>query len=188
MKVDKILQQEQQANNQPKSNGNPSAPLNYPGTNPSSLYYGNQMPAAPTNQNAALYPTMNSYMDLDLTPSEIEIIERQQQQLYALQLAQTRPNEVATYANKSVIAPISGNSVGMKRAQVINGIREVILCKDADHKIGMRCKAINNGIFVVLVTQGSPASLAGLRFGDQILQVLDLSSFFFVVLKKLKST
>jgi len=169
MKVDKILQQEQQANAQPRSN--PSAPLAYPGTNPSSIYYNNQMPAAQTNQNAALYPTMNSYMGLDLTPSEIEIIERQQQQLNALQLAQTRPNEVATYANKSIIAPISGNSVGMKRAQVINGIREVILCKDADHKLGMRCKSINNGIFVVLVTQGSPASLAGLRFGDQILQV-----------------
>ena len=35
----------------------------------------------------------------------------------------------------------------------------------------MRCKAINNGMFIVLVTQDSPAALAGLRFGDQLLQV-----------------
>ena len=70
-----------------------------------------------------------------------------------------------------MIAPISGNSVGLKRAQVTNGIREVVLCKGKDDKVGMRCKSMNNGIFVVLVSSGSPAALAGLRFGDQLLQV-----------------
>lgn len=30
---------------------------------------------------------------------------------------------------------------------------------------------INKGIFVCLVMKGSPAALAGLRFGDQILQI-----------------
>jgi C-terminal processing protease CtpA/Prc len=32
-------------------------------------------------------------------------------------------------------------------------------------------RAINKGVFVCLVIKGSPAALAGLRFGDQILQV-----------------
>lgn len=165
MKVDKILQQEQPTTQHQPTNG----PLIYPGTNPSQLHYNAVQPTAPIG--ASLYPTMNSYMGLDLTASEMAIIERQQQQLANLQLAQSRPNEIATYANKHVVAPLSGSSVGLKRAQVTNGVREVVLCKDADHKIGMRCKSINNGIFIVLVTEGSPAAMAGLRFGDQLLQV-----------------
>ena len=32
-------------------------------------------------------------------------------------------------------------------------------------------QAISKGIFVSLVQSGSPAALAGLRFGDQILQI-----------------
>ena len=81
-------------------------------------------------------------------------------------------NEIASYGDrKHLIAPLSGNSVGLKRAQVTNGVREVVLCKGKDDKVGMRCKSMNNGIFVVLVTNGSPAAMAGLRFGDQLLQV-----------------
>jgi syntenin-1 len=32
-------------------------------------------------------------------------------------------------------------------------------------------QAISKGVFVSLVMKGSPAALAGLRFGDQILQI-----------------
>lgn len=46
-----------------------------------------------------------------------------------------------------------------------------MLCKDKDNKVGLRVKPINNGIFVCLVIKDSPASMAGLRFGDQILQI-----------------
>lgn len=49
----------------------------------------------------------------------------------------------------------------------------MILCKDKDGKVGVRVKPINNGVFVCLVTDKSPAALAGLRFGDQILQIGD---------------
>jgi syntenin-1 len=45
------------------------------------------------------------------------------------------------------------------------------LCKDASGKVGVRVQAINKGVFVCLVMKGSPAALAGLRFGDQILQI-----------------
>lgn len=45
------------------------------------------------------------------------------------------------------------------------------MCKDKDNKVGIRVRAINNGIFVCLVVENSPAALAGLRFGDQILQI-----------------
>lgn len=70
-----------------------------------------------------------------------------------------------------MVAPLSGNSVGLQRAQVTHGIRELILCKDADKKVGLRVQSIDKGVFVCMVVKGSPAALAGLRFGDQILQI-----------------
>ena len=35
----------------------------------------------------------------------------------------------------------------------------------------MQVRAMNTGVFVCLVMDGSPAARAGLRFGDQILQI-----------------
>jgi len=70
-----------------------------------------------------------------------------------------------------MVAPISGNSPGLVRAQVSHGVRQVVLCKDGSGKIGLKVKSVNKGIFVCLVAKESPASLGGLRFGDQILQV-----------------
>lgn len=67
-----------------------------------------------------------------------------------------------------MVAPLSGSSVGLMRGQVTNGIRELILCKGADHKVGLRVKDINKGIFVSIVVKGSPAAMGGLRFGDQV--------------------
>ena len=48
---------------------------------------------------------------------------------------------------------------------------QLTLCKDASGKVGVRVQAISKGVFVSLVMKGSPAALAGLRFGDQILQI-----------------
>ena len=47
----------------------------------------------------------------------------------------------------------------------------MVLCKDADGKVGLRVKAVNKGVFVCLVARNSPAAMGGLRFGDQILQI-----------------
>jgi len=70
-----------------------------------------------------------------------------------------------------MIAPLSGSSVGLARAGTTNGIRELILCKDGKGKVGLRAQAINKGVFVCVVVTKSPAAVAGLRFGDQILQI-----------------
>ena len=51
------------------------------------------------------------------------------------------------------------------------GIREVVLCKDAKGKCGVSFHTQSKGVFVCFVQTGSPAAMAGLRFGDQILQV-----------------
>ncbi|XP_006839943.1 PREDICTED: syntenin-1-like isoform X2 [Chrysochloris asiatica] len=70
-----------------------------------------------------------------------------------------------------MVAPVTGNDVGIRRAEIKQGIREVTLCKDQDGKIGLRLKSVDNGVFVQLVQFNSPSSLVGLRFGDQILQI-----------------
>ncbi|KAG8279409.1 hypothetical protein J6590_106235 [Homalodisca vitripennis] len=70
-----------------------------------------------------------------------------------------------------MVAPISNLTVGLQRAQVNHGIRELVLCKDRDGKVGVRVAAINKGVFVCLVMKDTPAAMAGLRFGDQLLQV-----------------
>ena len=41
-------------------------------------------------------------------------------------------------------APITGGDLGVKRAEIRQGVREVVLCKDMDGKIGLRLKAIDN--------------------------------------------
>ena len=53
------------------------------------------------------------------------------------------------------------------------GIREVVVCKDKNGRVGMCLLAESKGIFVGLVKKDTPAAMAGLRFGDQILSVSD---------------
>ncbi|XP_040210180.1 syntenin-1 [Rana temporaria] len=123
--------------------------------------------SAPLSQNGGLYPKLYpelaQYMGLSLSEDEIHknmsVVPADARQL-------ARPSAV-----NNMVAPISGSDLGIRRAEIKQGIREVILCKDQDGKIGLRLKAIDNGIFVQLVQVNSPASLVGLKFGDQILQI-----------------
>lgn len=43
-----------------------------------------------------------------------------------------------------MIAPVTGNDVGIRRAEIKQGIRELILCKDQEGKIGLRLKSVDN--------------------------------------------
>ena len=47
----------------------------------------------------------------------------------------------------------------------------MVLCKDAKGKCGVSFHAVNKGVFVCFVQKNSPAAMAGVRFGDQILTV-----------------
>jgi len=69
------------------------------------------------------------------------------------------------------VAPISSSSPAYTRSQLSHGVRQVILCKDGAGKVGIKVKAVDKGIFVALVVNGSPASMGGMKFGDQILQI-----------------
>lgn len=124
--------------------------------------------SVPVSASAApmLYPSLGDYMGLDITPENVDqnmaVAIRNQQ---SMQVAQRSTNQ------SQMVAPITGSNTGLMRAEVKQGVREVIVCKDAQGKIGLRVKSVNKGVFIAFVHADSPAALAGLRFGDQILQI-----------------
>ncbi|XP_008570371.1 PREDICTED: syntenin-1 [Galeopterus variegatus] len=135
-------------------------------TNPAVLSEASAPVSQDGNLYPKLYPELSQYMGLSLNEEEIcanmAIVPGApiQGQLVA------RPNSM-----NYMVIPVTGNDVGICRAEIKQGIHEVILCKDQDGKIGLRLKSIDNDIFVQLVQANSPASLVGLRFGDQVLQI-----------------
>jgi len=141
----------------------PLAPPLYP-LNPENV------PPSAGSQRNSIYPGLSDFMGLDISPQALAELTSQ----YAVAIPQ--PTAVAVPAASTgrltgMVAPLSGQSLGLQRAQVTHGIRELTLCKDASGKVGVRVRAISKGVFVCLVVKGSPAALAGLRFGDQILQI-----------------
>lgn len=123
--------------------------------------------SAPVFQDGSLYPRLypelSQYMGLSLNEEEIQ---------RNMAIVSTADSQVAKpSATNYMVAPVTGNDVGIRRAEIKQGVREVILCKDQDGKMGLRLKSVDNGIFVQLVQANSPASLSGLRFGDQVLQI-----------------
>ena len=46
-------------------------------------------------------------------------------------------------ASSQMVAPVTGNSAGLHRAEIHDGVREIITCKDQDGKIGLRIQAVN---------------------------------------------
>ncbi|XP_062397923.1 syntenin-2 isoform X2 [Sardina pilchardus] len=118
---------------------------------------------------STLYPNLQElgeYMGLNLNSDEV------QKNLALVPMADT----VAVPAGMGVgvagmVRPVTGGDVGIRRAEIRQGLREVVLCKDQDGKVGLRLRQIDNGMFLQLVQANSPAALAGLRFGDQVLQI-----------------
>lgn len=166
MKVDHMIQ----AQTRPLESSAPPAPVAASASAP--LPYG-LYPSAPAASDKfdTLYPILDDYMGLSLSrdlPPEMTALATVCQNQVAV------PQPVATGSRLSMmVAPISGTSLGLKRAEVSHGIREVVLCKDQKGKVGLRVQAINKGIFVVLVQANSPAAMVGLRFGDQLLTIND---------------
>lgn len=175
MQCHKLIQAQDSAFAQyqrPVAQALPSAPPGY-STLPQNGYpdlvtpkdsgYQSPTAAAPaaTASVSELYPGLADFMGLEL--SEEIIAANMPEYLRNNQVA--IPSNSVMVASPSfaggLIAPLSGHSVGLQRAQVTHGIRELVLCKDADKKVGLRVKDINNGVFVTVVVKGSPAALAG---------------------------
>ena len=51
---------------------------------------------------------------------------------------------------RQVVAPITSSDIGVKRAEVRQGVREVVVCKDAQGKIGLRVKSVNK-VYMIFV-------------------------------------
>ncbi|XP_036085455.1 syntenin-2 isoform X2 [Rousettus aegyptiacus] len=115
---------------------------------------------------SVLYPNLKeleNYMGLSLSSQEV------QQNLP--QIPEGASMAVSGPSLGQMVAPVSQNSLGVRRAEIKPGVREIHLCKDERGKTGLRLRAIDKGLFVQLVQANTPASLVGLRFGDQILQI-----------------
>ncbi|KAL4702511.1 hypothetical protein ACJJTC_001396 [Scirpophaga incertulas] len=119
--------------------------------------YSSSYPSAPAN----VYPALGNYMGLELT-----------QDVIALNMPEYQIQSVQSGSGtNNIIAPISSQSPSLVKATVTGAIRQVVLCKDRDGKCGLRLHSVNNGVFICYVGAGSPAALAGLRFGDQVLEI-----------------
>lgn len=122
------------------------------------------LPSAPgtaSAPNAHVYPALGDYMGLELSENVIA----QNMPEYGIQTLQSYRSAT------NLIAPLSSQSPSLLKATVTGAIRQVVLCKDKDGKCGLRLHSVNNGVFVCYVAANSPAALAGLRFGDQVLEI-----------------
>ncbi|RXN11253.1 syndecan binding 2 [Labeo rohita] len=116
--------------------------------------------------SSTLYPNLEElgdYMGLSLNSDEVQ---------RNLALVPVADNQVAVPSSVGgMVRPVTGADMGIRRAEIRPGLREVIICKDQEGKVGLRLRDIDNGVFVQLVQANSPAALGGLRFGDQVLQI-----------------
>lgn len=108
----------------------------------------------------ALYPTLNEYMGMDLSSYQV-----------VPQGGNASGGDPWGAMREAGPVTSAVGTVGMKKAEIKQGLREITMCKDDKGMVGLRVEDINNGIFVCYVQTKSPAALAGLRFGDQVLQV-----------------
>uniref|UniRef100_A0A2K5HIK6 PDZ domain-containing protein n=1 Tax=Colobus angolensis palliatus TaxID=336983 RepID=A0A2K5HIK6_COLAP len=106
------------------------------------------------NHYPKLCPELSQYMGLSLNEEEIHA---------NMTMVSGAPIQGQLIARPSSMAPVTGNDVGICRAEIHHNYQ--------DGKIGLRLKSIDNGIFVQLVKANSPDSLVGLRYGDQVLQI-----------------
>lgn len=156
MKVDHMAQA--QAHHQQQAAYQPQQIAAAPSYSPS---HSAAPPAA--GAMSGLYPSLGEYMGIEISHAVVQ------------QHMPETGQDVIRYqppGSHGIVAPITGEqNMGMARAEVKQGIRMIIACKDGSGKLGIRVQSVNKGVFVSLVTKNSPAALAGLRFGDQILQL-----------------
>merc|ERR1719510_373420 len=96
---------------------------------------------SPSSSSSSAYPGLAEYMGLELSEDMIranmpEYLPSNQQNAVAVPT-------MSSGAGLNMIAPISANNPGLVKAQVSHGVRQVVLCKDQNGKIGLKAKAVN---------------------------------------------
>merc|ERR1719411_621458 len=129
-------------------------------------------PAQPAVGAGGFYPGLVDFMGMELSEEMIRL--NMPEYLPENQVAIRQSSQVAAISPSApggMVAPVSSASPAFSKSQLTHGIRQVVLCRGGDGKVGLRVKAIDKGIFVALVAKESPAAMGGLKFGDQILQI-----------------
>ncbi|EFO27503.1 hypothetical protein LOAG_00981 [Loa loa] len=127
------------------------------------------------------YPSLPSYHESVAQPQHISMLKPSTQlpevmtvHLPCPQSVAIQPymsNRLASLENEYIIAPITSQCSGLAKANLTHGVRKVILNRIKGKKYGLKMRAVNQGVFIQLVAEGSPAAAAGIRFGDQLLNL-----------------
>ncbi|VDP11559.1 unnamed protein product [Onchocerca flexuosa] len=133
-------------------------------------------------QKMSGYPSLPSYYESISQPEHIPVLKPSTQLPEATvmplpyshlsQSVAVQPymsNMLTSTESEWIIAPITSQCYGLTKANLTHGVRKVILNRTKSKKYGLRMRAVNQGVFVQLVAEGSPAAAAGIRFGDQLL-------------------
>lgn len=91
----------------------------------------------------------------------------------ALQVTSGKNADGQSYEPLLAVTP--ANDVHGARAEIKQGVRQVILAKEPAGKFGLAVQAADKGVFVAFVYKESPAAKAGVRLGDQILMINGVS-------------
>lgn len=153
-----------------------------PATAPKAVAYPAHPPSShnapyPIQQAAqsSMYPTLDSdFMGLSIRPQDLPpAMHTFNPAALTVHTQETSIVPVSSQSRiSSMVAPVTGaDNAGLARSEIKNGLRMVTLCRDQKHKFGLKTKSIDNGVFVCWVADNCPAALAGLRFGDQIVQI-----------------
>lgn len=167
MKVDQMAKAQQEVSRQVLNAAGRAPPAAAP-------VAGAPYPLQPAHGGLHAYPALGEYMGLEFT-HEVLALNMPEYIPGNQQLAQHYSGQVVSATsgfNQQLVAPVSNSAINtITKTAPSNTIRQVVVCKDGDGKVGVRVKDINKGVFVCLVMKDSPAALAGLRFGDQILEI-----------------
>ena len=118
-----------------------------------------QLYELPNPPNAHLYPSLTDFMGLEITPEMLSsnnlAVVQSHSVIFRMLVARNclivlyvclkgtvavAPSAPPANYGLGMVAPLSGQSSGLVRAQVSHGIRELVLCKGSDGKIGLRCQ------------------------------------------------
>lgn len=105
-----------------------------------------------------------SYGGLDISPAALD-----QQMGREVARMYSKPGVQGAY--QPLAAVTTADNLGVARAEIKQGVRPMRIAKDGNNLLGIAPVAIDKGVFVGFVWKDSPAALAGVRFGDQLLQI-----------------
>lgn len=82
-----------------------------------------------------------------------------------------RPKDAEARTDRALACVTAPENLGLARAEIKQGVVPMMIAKSPKGLLGIAPVAWDSGVFVGFVWSGSPAAMAGLRFGDQLLRI-----------------